>query len=484
MRSICEEESQSSVVGGVNLILAECTTLMFMHAGMLAPDGRCKSLDARADGYVRAENCGVCVFTSHGDDNETLVSGTAINQDGRTSTLTAPNGPSQTQVIASALQYASNVAEDVVALEMHGTGTALGDPIEVGGALGILGCTEGLQMHAMKSCVGHAECAAGVVGLIRASFGLQTLLRNSIMHMCMLNAHVYHAIPRNGPQVYQISVAREVVSLHQGMQARPTCVGVSAFAFQGTNAHAIIKSAPRDSDVMDSLSVCSRKKLLTLAKCWFTSSMHDLASLVHLSTKRQGHTAYIVKWSHVLASYLWDHSIRGRALLPAASHIHLISDGYALFDTDKDMTILDLIIHAPLLIGKTAPTLEICVDVEYGKIRIKSSQSTCCSARWSQLSTQRTRARTHMNNGVLVRDILRPLSRFAGSRAVGSPILFHEMVRSTSGGLVTTDRTVASNFDVCCRKAAYGKEIVKYVYEQKQIGGHTCDLHQVSKLYL
>jgi acyl carrier protein len=91
VRSICEEESQSSVVGGVNLILAECTTLMFMHAGMLAPDGRCKSLDARADGYVRAENCGVCVFTSHGDDNETLVSGTAINQDGRTSTLTAPN---------------------------------------------------------------------------------------------------------------------------------------------------------------------------------------------------------------------------------------------------------------------------------------------------------------------------------------------------------------------------------------------------------
>ena len=115
------------------------TSLMFQKAGMLSPDGRCKTLDASADGYVRGEFCGsLCLQACDPNapsENQSPVSilGTAVNQDGRSSALTAPNGPAQQSVIRAALASTAGVeAGDVSMLQMHGTGTPLGDPIEVG----------------------------------------------------------------------------------------------------------------------------------------------------------------------------------------------------------------------------------------------------------------------------------------------------------------------------------------------------------------
>ena len=115
-------------------------------AGMLAPDGRCKSLDAAADGYVRAEDCIAFLLTSGPTEDSAagpaeaavVVCGSSVNQDGRSSSLTAPNGPAQQAAIRAALRAAAMQASSVVALEMHGTGTALGDPIEVGAAVAVL----------------------------------------------------------------------------------------------------------------------------------------------------------------------------------------------------------------------------------------------------------------------------------------------------------------------------------------------------------
>ena len=115
-------------------------------AGMLAPDGRCKSLDAAADGYVRAEDCIAFLLTSGPAEDSAagpaeaavVVCGSSVNQDGRSSSLTAPNGPAQQAAIRAALRAAAMQASSVVALEMHGTGTALGDPIEVGAAVAVL----------------------------------------------------------------------------------------------------------------------------------------------------------------------------------------------------------------------------------------------------------------------------------------------------------------------------------------------------------
>jgi acyl transferase domain-containing protein len=144
---------------------------------MLAPDGRCKTLDGGADGYVRGEGCEVLLLVAAGSGDAAVAGGcavlcgSAVNQDGRSSSLTAPNGPAQQEVIGLALRSGELTGGAVGALQMHGTGTALGDPIEVGGAAAVLLGEAGrapLVLSAVKSFVGHAECAAGLTGVAAA----------------------------------------------------------------------------------------------------------------------------------------------------------------------------------------------------------------------------------------------------------------------------------------------------------------------------
>ena len=130
----------AALAGGINMMLSASTTFMFKRAGMLSADGRCKALDAAADGYVRSEACALALLSagpvadSHG--TPVLLAGTAVNQGGRASSLTAPNGPSQQEVVRMALAAAGLAVRQMAGLQLHGTGTSLGDPIEVGAAAG------------------------------------------------------------------------------------------------------------------------------------------------------------------------------------------------------------------------------------------------------------------------------------------------------------------------------------------------------------
>jgi acyl transferase domain-containing protein len=172
-------EAQAAAALGVNLTLASTWTQACNRAGMLSPEGRCKTLDAAADGYVRAEGVGAALLRRlSGVPREAaaaaaaILCGSAVNQDGRSSSLTAPNGPAQQAVIRLALAAAALNPNAIAALEMHGTGTPLGDPIEVGAAAAVFfpagtparaGRRGGaaLQLTALKSHMGHAEPAAG-----------------------------------------------------------------------------------------------------------------------------------------------------------------------------------------------------------------------------------------------------------------------------------------------------------------------------------
>ena len=126
-----------ALAGGVNLILAPDLFIALSHARMLAPDGRCKTFDAAADGFARGEGCGVVVLKrlsdaqADGDRILAVIRGSAVNQDGPSSGLTAPNGPAQEAVIRAALAYAGVAPREVGYIEAHGTGTQLGDPLEV-----------------------------------------------------------------------------------------------------------------------------------------------------------------------------------------------------------------------------------------------------------------------------------------------------------------------------------------------------------------
>lgn len=135
-QSLQTGESNMCLVGGVSLMLSPDPSITYSHARMMAADGRCKTFDASADGYVRGEGCGVIVVKRLSDalqdkDNVlAVIKGTAVNQDGLSNGLTAPNGPSQQAVIRQALENAGVTPEQISYVEAHGTGTSLGDPIE------------------------------------------------------------------------------------------------------------------------------------------------------------------------------------------------------------------------------------------------------------------------------------------------------------------------------------------------------------------
>ncbi len=201
INSIMLDESDCVTSCGVNVTLNPLTTEMFSKAGMMAKDGRCKTLDSRADGYVRGEACVVLeIRTLSGDAGIALHSGSlvasAVNQDGRSSSLTAPNGPSQQRAIRSALRAAGMDPSALDGLEMHGTGTSLGDPIEVGAAHALLvepthaaSCLDPLTLSAMQSCLGHTVPASRAVGLLHALTAAGAHTARAIVHLLAIHPH-------------------------------------------------------------------------------------------------------------------------------------------------------------------------------------------------------------------------------------------------------------------------------------------------------
>src|SRR5262245_61568919 len=183
VQSLRSGECRMALAAGVNLMLSPLFTVAATRMQMLAPDGRCKTFDAKADGFVRGEGCGVVVLKrlsealADGDPILALVRGSATNQDGRTNGLTAPNSLSQATVIRQALANAKVRPEQISYVEAHGTGTPLGDPIEVEALAAVLGAAapdrQPCALGSAKANIGHLEGAAGVAGLIKAVLSLQ-----------------------------------------------------------------------------------------------------------------------------------------------------------------------------------------------------------------------------------------------------------------------------------------------------------------------
>jgi SAM-dependent methyltransferase/acyl carrier protein len=216
---------------------------------MMAPDGRCKTFDAAADGFVRSEGCGVVVLKRLKDakaDRDRILAvirGSACNQDGRSNGITAPNGPAQQAVIRAALNNARVAARDVSFVETHGTGTILGDPIEVESLAAVF--SEGrdraapLLLGSIKSNMGHLEAAAGVAGLIKTVLSLHREAIPPNLHFKNPNPHIpWQEFPF-------ISVPTALVGWKDGQTRR--FAGVSAFGFGGTNVHMVLEAAPPDA---------------------------------------------------------------------------------------------------------------------------------------------------------------------------------------------------------------------------------------------
>ncbi|ANI37551.1 type I polyketide synthase [Mycolicibacterium vaccae] len=238
-------ECDMALAGGANVLLTPATMITFSSAHMLAPDGRCKTFDAAADGYVRGEGCGVIVIkrledaVADGDRIRAVIRGSAVNQDGASGGLTVPNGVAQQQVIADALRRAGVEPADVGYLEAHGTGTSLGDPIEVQAAGAVLGAGREpgrpLLIGSAKTNIGHLEAAAGIAGVLKVVLALEH---------ATLPKHLNFEKP--SPHIPWDRLAVQVVEETTPWERtdRPRIAGVSSFGFAGTNAHVILEEAP------------------------------------------------------------------------------------------------------------------------------------------------------------------------------------------------------------------------------------------------
>ncbi|WP_375496224.1 type I polyketide synthase, partial [uncultured Nostoc sp.] len=244
-QSLRQRESNLAIVGGVNRLISPEFTINFSQARMLSGDGRCKTFDARANGFVRSEGCGVIILkrlsdaVTDGDNILAVIRASAINQDGHTSGLTVPNGPSQQAVIRQALNNAGIKPDQIGYIEAHGTGTSLGDPIEVTALGAVFGVSHSQQhpliVGSVKTNIGHLEAAAGIAGLIKSVLQLQHEEIAPHLHLKQPNPYINWAeLP--------IQVPTEIVPWSTGNQ--PRLAGVSSFGFSGTNAHVIIEEAP------------------------------------------------------------------------------------------------------------------------------------------------------------------------------------------------------------------------------------------------
>ncbi|MGC0314910.1 acyltransferase domain-containing protein [Kitasatospora acidiphila] len=264
-QSIWLGESELVLAGGVNLSFVSDYYTAMDQMGALAPDGRCKSFDARANGYVRGEGAGVVVLAPLSVALERdlpvycLIKGSSSNNDGLSNGMTAPNPQAQQKMLRTAYQRAGIAPHLVDYIECHGSATPLGDPIEANAIGAVLGGdrAEPLRLGSVKSNVGHLEAAAGIVGLVKLAMSM----RNGV-----LPPSLHYSAPN--PQImfdeYRLTVQDRLTPWPRRSDARRG--GVSSFGFGGAICHVAVEELPRPENALLLLAADSREALAERAR--------------------------------------------------------------------------------------------------------------------------------------------------------------------------------------------------------------------------
>ena len=308
-RAMLDGEVAVAIVAGVNALFTPEPTIGFSKASMLSPDGRCKAFDAAANGYVRAEGAACVVLRpladalAAGDRIYAVIRSTFVNQDGRTGSMTVPSLDQQVALLAQAYRRADVQPAHVGYVEAHGTGTPVGDPIEataLGRALGVgRSADQRLWIGSVKSNLGHLEPASGVAGLAKLALALYHRTIPPSLHFRMPNPHI--AFDELG-----LRVPTEAMPWEPSPGASTLYGGVNSFGFGGTNAHAVLASAPAqvaahgDSTATDSpslwtVSARSQEALREAVRrdaAWLHSAHAPFAELARSVKRRRSHHAH------------------------------------------------------------------------------------------------------------------------------------------------------------------------------------------------
>jgi polyketide synthase PksN len=250
VESICRGECSLAIAGGINLVLTSRIYRASHKAGMLSPDGRCKTFDKSADGFVRAEGYGAVLLKPYRqaikdrDPIYGIIKGAVINHDGQSNSLRAPNLDAQKELIKSAFLESGLSPETISYIEAHGTGTSLGDPIEFQALQEAFQEINPDLPHAfcglgtVKTNIGHSESAAGIAGLIKVLLAMKRRILPGLLHFKNLNPYIQ---PQKSP-FYIVEQNQEWLSPKDGTgDPIPRRAGISSFGFGGANAHVIVE---------------------------------------------------------------------------------------------------------------------------------------------------------------------------------------------------------------------------------------------------
>jgi len=252
--SLRRGECTMALAGGVQLLIHPGVSVAFTKARMLSPDGCCKTFDDDANGYVRGEGGGVVLLKKmsdalrDGDRILAVIKGSAVNQDGASGGLTVPSGPSQEAVIRKALEQSGLSEADISYIEAHGTGTPLGDPIEIGGLTTVYGRgrsnDQPLRVGSVKTNIGHLEASAGIASAIKVMLSLKHGKIAPSLHFRSPNKLIpWTEIP--------IQIPVEPTEWAPSPTGAPRTAGISSFGFSGTNVHLIMQEAPTQTASVD-----------------------------------------------------------------------------------------------------------------------------------------------------------------------------------------------------------------------------------------
>ena len=285
--SLRRGDCDMALAGGTHLLLLPGLTVCFCRARMLAPDGRCKAFDAAADGYVRSEGCGMLVLKrlsdaeADGDRIYALIRGSATNQDGSSGGLTVPSGPAQEDVIRRALTAAGLEPDQVGYLEAHGTGTKLGDPVEMralGNVFSRGARRRPLVVGSLKTNLGHLESSAGVAALIKTILVMQHKAIPPHLHLTKKN-------PLIEWERLQVEIPRELMDW-ETLDGESRIAGVSSFGFSGTNVHLIVEEYRREPPAESAER--ERSERATAQTCMLALSAKDPEALKQLAGRYAG----------------------------------------------------------------------------------------------------------------------------------------------------------------------------------------------------
>ncbi len=377
-RSLRNNECDVAVAGGVNLILTPELNIAFSKARMMAADGKCKTFDAKADGYVRGEGCAVLILKRLSDAERdkdpihALVRGVAVNQDGASSGLTVPSGPAQESVVREALADGRVDPDEVDYVEAHGTATSLGDPIEIHALGAVFGnnrpADNPLMVGSVKTNIGHLETVAGIAGVIKVALSLKH-------KQIPANLHFEEPSRQIDWDCCPLEVPTSLKPWRDKTGSR--IAGVSSFGFSGTNAHIVLEEAPQrevatpapkqDVQVL-CLSALGKTPLRTLAKKYARQLQQPENSLSDIAMTANTGRAHL---SHRLA-------VLGSSSEEVADRLLLVAEGSESVDsvseicTDNDVPQIGF-----LFTGQGAQYVGMGKDLYDGQPAFRESMNRC-----------------------------------------------------------------------------------------------------------